>query len=584
MSKWALPLVCAMIALMVLPPAYASDSLPASDKPADAERTSDVAGNVETGQEPVAMEIPFDSPLFSNTPVAVVNGEPITFSDLRKERELQDSRMQGASTGRMSASDLLERIITKRLIKAEAENIGLDELPGMKENVKAFSKEHLRDMLLKRHLEELNLHADEGEVEKAYEGEMKEVKLKSIMLEKKEDAEEVLKRVEAGSDFDEVADELVEGGTVKAAESERYVKVKELLPQVTDALAKMDVGSVSPIIEAGPWFAIFRLQDVRIGEDETKKNEIRERLLRPLKLKALKDYYLSLKKKYVKVNKKALDGLNYDSEEKFRELLKSKKVLAKIEGEDPLTVGELTDELKMEAFHGIKSAVGENAFNERKDGIFENMLMRKVIGKEALRLGIDRTEKYREDIQNYEDAIVFNAFIKKVIMPDVKVSEEAVRKYYDDNIDEYLSPGMIKIKSLVFGRRKDADNAVEKLRSGADIKWVSDNAEGQVRGDEEGILSFGDNYIMIDTLPEDILKKVSGSRAGDIRLYEGKEGYTYVLYVQDVRESAPQDYGKVRKAIADKLLQKEIMGAVEKWSGQLREAYDTRVFLGGVDK
>jgi hypothetical protein len=54
-------------------------------------------------------------------------------------------------------------------------------------------------------------------------------------------------------------------------------------------------------------------------------------------------------------------------------------------------VGELTEALKFQFFHGTKMAVERKRLNAKKEQILDGMLHRKVFRKEALRLALDTT-------------------------------------------------------------------------------------------------------------------------------------------------------------------------------------------------
>ena len=44
--------------------------------------------------------------------------------------------------------------------------------------------------------------------------------------------------------------------------------------------------------------------------------------------------------------------------------------------------------------------------------------------KEALRLGIDKTEGYKNKVKEYENSLIFGAFVQKAVVPDIKLKEE----------------------------------------------------------------------------------------------------------------------------------------------------------------
>jgi len=71
-------------------------------------------------------------------------------------------------------------------------------------------------------------------------------------------------------------------------------------------------------------------------------------------------------------------------------------------------------------------------------------------------------------------------FLTKVVFPDVKVTEEDLKAYYEGHKNEYQFPEMMKMTSLAFGKKSDAESALAKLKKGADLAWVRSNAEGLV--------------------------------------------------------------------------------------------------------
>ena len=112
--------------------------------------------------------------------------------------------------------------------------------------------------------------------------------------------------------------------------------------------------------------------------------------------------------------------------------------------------------------------------------------------KEALKEGIDRSDEYKYKTKEYEISVIFGAFIKKVIYPDIKIDQKELKAHYQENHEKYTFPEMMRIKELVFGKKSDALSAMEKLGKGTDFNWLSSSAEGQVdrNSKNKGLLTF----------------------------------------------------------------------------------------------
>jgi hypothetical protein len=207
------------------------------------------------------------------------------------------------------------------------------------------------------------------------------------------------------------------------------------------------------------------------------------------------------------------------------------------------------------------------------------MLHKRVFQKEALRLGIDKTEEYKNRVKEYEISLIFGAFVQKALSPDIKLTEEELKTYYDKHVREYTYPEMMKISSLVFARREEAEKAINSLRKGTDFQWLGANAEGQVDKNTEGILNFDGNLLTTKDLPENVQKSVLGAKSGDFRLYESPESYFYILYIREVIPSKPQPYPEVREEIARKIHNEKLTKAMEEYAEKLRAVSDVKIYL-----
>ena len=509
--------------------------------------------------------------------VATVNDEPITLAEFNQEIKALHQGMAGEQkTEKGKNSELLKRLINARLLIQEARRMGLDELKELKERVNVFARVALRDELIERHIK--GIKPDVKEAERIYKESIKEFKIKSILFEKEENAKKMENILKEGKNFDETLRKFIADKTGKGSEEGNYLKSKDLLPEIAVAISKMKIGSISPITRIQSGFTIFKLEDIRFPEDPDAKEKAGMEALRRKQKEAMIKYDNVLRTKHTKINEPLLKSLDFESKEPgFDKLLKDKRVLVEIKGEKPITVGEFAEYMKQQIYHGVERAVEAKRLNKKKDKTLEEMLDKRVLRKEALLLGIDKTESYKNKVKEYEDSMIFGAFIQKAVTPDVKLKEEEVKAYYDGHIKEFTYPEMMKIVNLVFGKRDDAEKAIANLKKGTDFQWVKAHAEGQVDKNTKGILDFDGRLLTTKDLTEEVRKAVSGAKAGDFRLYESPQSYYYVLYIQEVVPSTPQPYAEAREKIAKKIYDDKLKKAVEEYADKLRAASDVKV-------
>ena len=518
--------------------------------------------------------------------VAVVNGEPITLESLK--RAVAESKTEIPDKEAMASMDFsvfVKRLVNTRLIVLEAKNIGLNKLPEVKKAMNGFANQTLMEMLIDQQLK--NTKAEEEEVQKIYHELVREWKIKALWVERERDIKKTEEALKAGKNFDDLVKEAIESGIGKGNDEGEYLKDKDLKPTIAKLVSNMEIGSVSPVISAGKKsFGIFRLEGMRMPEQEDPeaRKTAEEKALQEKKIQTVKEYYGALKKKYVQIDQALLDTLDYESQAPGLEnLLKDNRVLAKIDNEDPITVGDLSRSLKFKFYHGIKRAVEDKRINSRVAQTLEEMIEKRLLLQEALKQSLDQTTFYKDRISEYEDSVLFGAFIRKVIYPDIKLTPEEIETYYRENREDYTFPKMMKIKSLIFTRRDDAVVAIEKLRKGTDFTWLSAHAEGLADQNSEGILKFDGMLLSLQTLPEAVQKVVSTAKVGDARLYKSPEDLFYVLYIYDMTPPQTQSFESIKEKIADKIFNKKIKEQIEIWAFKLGEYYPVKIYGTGID-
>jgi parvulin-like peptidyl-prolyl isomerase len=506
--------------------------------------------------------------------VANVNDEWITLDEYVRERAMAPD---GNSSG------LLQRLINTRLILQEANRMGLDELKEIENMLDAFSRVTLREALMERRVKEVKV--DEKEVESLYKEWVKEWKMSSVLLEKEETAKKMIEEIKAGKPFDELVKHWVVEGRAKQGEQGQFLKAKEVEPQIAAVVSKMKVGSVSPIIPISSGFVIVKLDDIRYPKDPETLKQARGEALKLKKVQVLKDYSSVLTGKYAKIDQEVLKSINYESEHPgFDALLKDRRVVAEIKGEKSIHVWELTEHLKMQFYHGVEKAIEMKRLNSKKGAALDEMIYKRVFRKEALRMGLDKTENYKNKVQEYKNSLLFGAFVNKAIIPDIQLKEDETRAYYHEHRKEYSSPEMVKITSLAFSKRAEAEEAMERLRKGAEFQWVVAHGTGRVDPNTKDLLIFDGKWVATQILPEGLQKAIHGAKAGEYRLYEGTEGYFYILDVQEFLAARPQPYEEAKETIKKKMFEEKVKKSVEDYAGKLRIVSKITVYGEGQER
>jgi len=510
--------------------------------------------------------------------VAMAGGEPITWNELEQELAPPEGETGQKKPTQKEAMQTLNRMINATLIVQEARRMGIDQLPELRKEMDAFARVTLREELIDKHVK--TVRADEKEVEKRFKELVKEWKIKSIVFEKEENAKKMQDALTSGKGFDETQKKFLADKTGKGSEEGKYLRARDLFPEIVDVVSKMKVGAISPIIPIKSGFVILRLDDIRYPDPPGAKDEARRDVLGKKQIESLRAYEKMLREKYTRVRRDVLDRIDFESKEPgFEKLLNDKRVVVEVKGEAPITVGDLAQSVRQQLYHGVDRAVESKKLNSRKDEILDDIVHRRVFRKEALRLGLDKTQSYKNKVKEKEQSLIFSTFVQKVVAPDIKLNEEELKAYYSDHMKEFNTPEMMRVRGLVFSERRDAEETLEKLRKGSDFRWLQANTERQVDKNTQGVLDFDGKLLTLQDLPAGVQKAISGARPGDSRLYASPQGHFYALSVQEVVPSKPQPYNEVREGIAKKVYDDKLKKTFEEYANKLRALSEVKIYL-----
>jgi parvulin-like peptidyl-prolyl isomerase len=522
------------------------------------------------------LKAPLFADEFATVPIAKVEDEVLTMQDLTDALAgVHASHGADAKAGKRDFTPVLERLIDARLLVVEAREMGIADLPEHKEAMEAFKESAAREMLQARATKDAK--ADPAVVKKLYEDTVREWKVKSLLVTEAADAKSLAAQ-KTVSAFDAAAAKLVADKKAKGSLEGEFLPRPKLLPEILATLETMKVGDVSAPIKLKDGYAVLRVEDVRYPEDAKARAQA-EAQGRSLAVNAaLSKYYAGLVKRYATINEQLLKKIDFEAKVPgIDALAKDKRVVATIKGAKPITVSDVTAELQGSYFHGVENATKEKKANRDKLKVFDGLLSRRIIPLEVQRLGLRDTTEFKRKVAAFENQALFSRFIEKAIIPELKLGEPEVKKYYDEHQKEFMYPAFYRLESLAFSNVKQAQAAIEKLRSGTDFKWLNANAEGQIKPAERKANVEG---VIVETaMPKELVEALANVKKGDYRLYAGAENQFYAIHVLEVTPPAPQAFDEVKEGLGQRVFGEALGAAIKDWAGKLRKARDVQVYL-----
>jgi len=204
------------------------------------------------------------TPLAESETLATVNGRPISKATL----ELLNAEVTRQSRGAtFSEEKLIQELINRELLLQEAEQNKLAQKPGVASKLEFVKESVLLQEAVKDFLDNSPVTEEDAKDEYSRRNAAEksaEYKARHILLKSEEDAKKIIKQLQDGANFEELAKKHSTGPSKSKGGDLGWFNPKQMVPPFSQAVAEMDKGAFSkaPVQTKFGWHVIL-LEDSR---------------------------------------------------------------------------------------------------------------------------------------------------------------------------------------------------------------------------------------------------------------------------------------------------------------------------------
>lgn len=145
--------------------------------------------------------------------------------------------------------------------------------------------------------------------------------------------------------------------------------------------------------------------------------------------------------------------------------------------------------------------------SELKNSLVRDILIKRAIAMKARKEGLDKKPEFKEQLAYLIDDFLSREYLVKVVLADLKVSDEEMQKYYKEHEKEFQLTESVKARHIFFPAsakaaaeertkaRAKADGALSRLKKGEDfvklVAELSEDADTAKKGGELGAIAPG---------------------------------------------------------------------------------------------
>ncbi len=439
------------------------------------------------------------------------------------------------------------------LLSQEARAMGMEDDPSYKRKVQVFIE--VRSLLQLRYDEvgkkiKLNPEVLWKEYERAY---VPRLRMFALVTDKPKEAEKWKAEIQTPEDFQRLYEKLKKEKKAKDFKWERPMSIPDELKK---PLLSAKAGDIIGPVKYRMWTYLFWVKE-RKGADKEDYQKLHRKIAVEYKkresARLTRELIQRLKKNYnIQVDKELLKQIGL---EKLPDDV-AKKDVVKI-GDKSMTAEQLQAALKREVKLRVKKGGKPTAeqLDRLKEGIINNTIAQTLTTWEALNRHYEKTA-LKDICDFYKRHRLVRELENKVFWPEVKVTDEDVRKYYQEHLKDFTRPARVEIAVIRTKDEKLIRKTYRRIHQGEDFFDVARDVMFHGVHPERRAL---------DNLVPEMVAALKSMKPGDISpIIKFKDWYAIVKLIRRYPEQA-HPFKMVKKSLRKELLKKRF--------NEVRDAY-----------
>ncbi len=514
--------------------------------------------------------------------LAIVGNETISSSEFKAFKSRVSAGMQVGETPLEIDRNLLEALIDLKLLLREAHAQNIDSDPVFQKRMDEQVKSRLLKLYRKRQIVDKVLVTDE-ELHRHYRATHRDraLRLGGIMIETREEAQQVVAALEAGADFQQLARErsLHQDTGEHGGDSGKYKLRDQTRPTIAEKVFHLEIGETSEPVpfsyEGQKGYVVFKVLDAVPVPLESSEQRIREELISwkmATRTQALLD---SLREEYaprIMYHRipllSAVDGASLSDST-------GKKALCTFKGGQIALADFLQDAQK------IRIAPRELADSSRVVALLQNIFIpERLFLQEAKVLGLDQDPELLDFLSRKREELLISLLRQREVDQHTTASDEEAQAFFDAHPEKFTSPETIVVTEILVPSDSLAYRLKRELQEGADATQLA--VQHTMR---EGALHHSGNLrlnVYTQAFYPSIYEAAQHLEVGEVGgpVPTGK-GYSVFRVIDRGREKEPYDADTQRRARAYVKIDKAKRGYVH-YVRSLRQKYSVTLFEENV--
>ena len=205
---------------------------------------------------------------------------------------------------------------------------------------------------------------------------------------------------------------------------------------------------------------------------------------------------------------------------------------------------------------------------EGKKEMLETMIIRELILQDAKKDGVDKSPAVTDKLEDLKKRLVVEAYLKKKVDEQAKVTDEELQKFYDQNKDKFKSGDEIKASHILMKDEKTAQEVLAKVKGGGNFEELAKKFSIDSAAVKGGDLGWFGKGSMIPEFEKAAFALKEGETSGIVKT---KFGY-HIIKVTGKRAAGTRTFADVKDQIKAAILPSKQQEVFQKLKDELKKS------------
>lgn len=179
----------------------------------------------------------------------------------------------------------------------------------------------------------------------------------------------------------------------------------------------------------------------------------------------------------------------------------------------------------------------------------EEIIVEMLCYEEGVRKGLDRDKEVKELVNEAKKKIVTAKLVKNEVEDKVVITEDEIKKFYDENKEKFKTPEMWRVSHILVPDEAAAKKALDDIAAGAKFEDIARERSIDATASRGGDVGFFRLGQLVPEFESACLKLEPGKTSGIVKT---QFGY-HIIKMTGKKESGVMTYLDARKAIEAEL-------------------------------